>query len=732
MTSEQQRLDRLMLLSRVVWDHVVVPTWVERPSSDRSAEPAPGAARRDCVAVMRVAEAMFPLVPRACAAVLGAGGPLWLRHRGSSSYFALECAADAAGDPGERGRCAAWIITGHRGRTRGRGRGSRRDQGEKEGLAVLWGLCVGGHLATAKLFVDGVVGDNPATAGRRWWWEDCGVRWCEGGGGMGDDRDGWNLVVRDYREGHLGVAKWIVARFGVKEWELFFPFCVALWHGHLAVAQWLACHFDVEIAIDVLGGFKESIGYSGNLAVIKWYDDEIIMTEEDAVHVLSGLVEGNGTAEEQIEGCKLLAEQFSGLTLDTKYTQVCRQETLRWLINHGLLSPKETSPQCSPERFCLYCAYNHICDANLIEWLIDTFNVPLPECFDKVFQNSKDSVAVVKVMIQRAKSLPAKVTEDSITKALSVGNFAVADWLDDTYHFTQARGAPGGGGTKSLTLSCVAQYSESAEALKWFLHRVPHQLIGQNEVVEAVQECVRVPRNNIRGALYLLETFHIPREKATARMWKKVLKCLPNADLASAQKIAALGQFSHSEAAEFLPKKLPMCTSSKAVKWLIESFNLTRDQVTHNRNELLFELISNSKANCAEWLIRKFHITLQEVLFMAKRRLLSDYEGFTIFEWSNVDVRTWRMLLRQFPGLTAAIVTGNDNLMTVAVASPRNIELSVSRLGLALDVAVDLHQALCHESASETDLSRETDLWVAITQRDEVPTGCAQSRKKKS
>ncbi|KAH3723077.1 hypothetical protein Pelo_18219 [Pelomyxa schiedti] len=673
-TPKGEGVGRLLMMSRVVWDHVV-PVLVPRPARRVDGGGGwhhPPTTRGDCVAVMRVAEAMFPLVPRACHAVLGT---LWWRRL--SSYFALDCAADAGGADGERGRCASWLLLRRHGEAAGGGRGGGGRNEERE----------------ARL-VDG--GEEAERSGRRMWWEDCGIKWLGGAGDLENDND---FMVRDLvydtevedtstllccvcKEGHLDVAKWIITRFGVKEWELGKPIIAALKGGHLGVAQWLAWRFDMRLASRVLSYGYQFAGQSRNLEVMKWCDDVFALTEEDADY--KGLLSGESTAEEQIEGCKWFSNKFPEWKLDTESTQVYHQKTLRWLIESGLVMPDTN--------FCLWCAYNSICDANLIEWLIDSFNVPLPECFYDVFQNQKDSVEVVKVMIQRANTV--SVIDNSIMNALSVGNFAVADWLEDTYHLTQT------GGVKSLTLSCATHYTEGPEALKWFLDRVPHvELIEQHEVTESILECLKL--DNIRGALYLLETFHLPHDTNTATMWKEVLGCLPRSDLASAQKMAALGQFSQSEVAESLQAELE-CSSSKVVKWLIESFNLTRDQVTQNNNQILYVLIIASRASCAEWIITKFHVTFHEVMDMVKKRYNS---------WHSVSLRTWRMLLRQFPEITADVVRDTESFLYIVAASPLNIEFSVSKLGLTKREMVRFYK-------TARTVGTETPLWFAITKRD--------------
>ncbi|KAH3705918.1 hypothetical protein Pelo_19534 [Pelomyxa schiedti] len=185
-------------------------------------------------------------------------------------------------------------------------------------------------------------------------------------------------------EGHLDVAKWIITRFGVKEWELYQPFIAALEGGHLGVAQWLAWRFDMRLASSVLYGCNLAV-FSGNLEVMKWCDDVFPMTDPEAGY--RGLLKGDSTTEEKIEGCKWLSNKFPEWKLGTEYIKVDNQQTLRWLIESGLVRPDATT-KYGTQNFCLWCSYNSICDANLIEWLIDSFNCRSGEGHDS---ESKES-----------------------------------------------------------------------------------------------------------------------------------------------------------------------------------------------------------------------------------------------------------------------------------------------------------------------------------------------------
>ncbi|KAH3732033.1 hypothetical protein Pelo_17131 [Pelomyxa schiedti] len=96
---DNDEVHKVMSISRLVWDHVLAPTIApQHPHShDRETRPP---SRSKCVWAMAVAEALFPLVPRACRAVLAASGPRASWGGLRSSYFALECAAMAGGGSG--------------------------------------------------------------------------------------------------------------------------------------------------------------------------------------------------------------------------------------------------------------------------------------------------------------------------------------------------------------------------------------------------------------------------------------------------------------------------------------------------------------------------------------------------------------------------------------------------------------------------------------------------------
>ncbi|KAH3714536.1 hypothetical protein Pelo_18954 [Pelomyxa schiedti] len=108
----------------------------------------------------------------------------------------------------------------------------------------------------------------------------------------------------------------------------------------------------------------------------------------------------------------------------------------------------------------------------------------------------------------------------------------------------------------------------------------------------------------------------------------------------------------------------------KVVKWLIQTFGLTKAQVAVGNNHLLRILIEGNKVRCSEWLICTFKITLDEVTPMLK----------TLQTTTKVSVPMWKMLLRVFPQITAEFA--KEHFMPFVFMSPLHTTVSIRSLGL--------------------------------------------------
>ncbi|KAH3705796.1 hypothetical protein Pelo_19656 [Pelomyxa schiedti] len=91
---------RVLSVSRVVWDHVASPGWLDGPRDSRG-NSKPDALERRHADLFRAAEAMFPIVGLVCRRAL-AFDP---RREGIGSYGAIVTAASAPAPS-----CVAWII----------------------------------------------------------------------------------------------------------------------------------------------------------------------------------------------------------------------------------------------------------------------------------------------------------------------------------------------------------------------------------------------------------------------------------------------------------------------------------------------------------------------------------------------------------------------------------------------------------------------------------------------
>ncbi|KAH3722959.1 hypothetical protein Pelo_18335 [Pelomyxa schiedti] len=278
--SSETEKQRILKISRVVWEQVVVP-WVLRPAVARRkwARELP---RPAVSCVLATAEAMFPLVALASRAV--SAGPSPTRYRELGHYRDLEDAA-AALSP----KCVTWIISNNAKSRRERRRkaallrdhcdggggsvGDRNhgsddgvtdggddddDEGvevgmmrrEREWVAVLTGLCCGGNLEMAKRLAETrlnaiivlelivimpilVMCVQGAVALCDEFWSEKGM---------------FNLVRRVCAAGHLDVLQWVLTDvLQLNRSELVgVPLVQAAVNGQLHIIQWLVSTFDLD------------------------------------------------------------------------------------------------------------------------------------------------------------------------------------------------------------------------------------------------------------------------------------------------------------------------------------------------------------------------------------------------------------------------------------------------------------------------------------------------------
>ncbi|KAH3756356.1 hypothetical protein Pelo_11851 [Pelomyxa schiedti] len=402
------------------------------------------ALRDECMWVMRAAEALFPLVPRACSAVVaGAGEPpqptspaaqrpplAAPRPGGLGQLLAVHLVLLGwsgrrwQGGGGEV-RGVAWML-GRREKARARpgdpmGHGGRVRT--KECMAVLRGLC-GGHMDSAVRFV------GPG---------DGGAATPSTGSTPGDSVSVQGSGEAVCKGGQLQVAKWIVTRFRVEQWELWWPLLEALISGRLEVCKWLSGCFDVRLAAEAVGSFplQQCAFVSGNVQALEWLLDIFPMEGTPTSALVEYFLRNNTTAV----GLEWITKKFPLAAWGSLY--LTEGKTQRALIQKGL-----------------------------------------------------DNVPVVQLILQRI-SLPEKIMETAVDVALSVGNVAVADWLEGRYHITA-----------NLRPGCLRKLTSAAsggrESLKWLFQHAPADIFERDEVCRAVQSCAM--SEDTQGALFLLQS----------------------------------------------------------------------------------------------------------------------------------------------------------------------------------------------------------------------------------
>ncbi|KAH3759874.1 hypothetical protein Pelo_8312 [Pelomyxa schiedti] len=663
--SEGQRQPRqgddvewIMVVSRVVWEHVVLPEFVA-PSHDRGV-PLTVA---QCCSVLGVAEALFPLVPRACRAIMGsqvAFNALYGSHYGmhhASRYFALKCAGEA-GIP----KCISWIVGG---------KSTRNNR--RECVVVLRGLCAGGHLGMAKELV--ASGEYNPWTGSLWW-------------PVGDPD-----LIEDLKEishskeipcsvlydackgGNLDVVKWVMSTFegvGTKPWELPMPFFAAVRWGHLDVVKWLASSTRAFKACKKMAVHQSSgcqwvdLIASVSLDVVKFCAELFCGVDGDTGDVggcTPGYINDRDILQRFIyfsgsnfeEGCQWLKEKFS-VSLCTAPELYCATSVqgLKWILQNYSVEPSQE---------ILRIVFSKIADEELIQWLVKFFPSilelqPTPGTFARVCGNKRDSVEMVKCLFPKTGSLTPRHRRMCLLKALSRSNTAVADWLETTLHVMAEVNA-----TPIITEGTFKRLCGSKRCglsgVKWFLSKCTVSNLREEALIDAVEE------SQIQVALFLLGTFDV---SVTPYVIQKALASGTEAQVK--QPVPHGKQLDAAGVAEALSHCV-IIHSGKAAKWLIQHFHVNESQVKMSNNHLLGVLMANSKKKCAEWLIQEFHVTLEEIGTMG------DTYGYLT---GRADVGTWKMMLRVFPEIDGSFAI--RHLRELAGASPLHQHVSMEALGI--------------------------------------------------
>ncbi|KAH3732964.1 hypothetical protein Pelo_16201 [Pelomyxa schiedti] len=639
---------QVIAVSRVVWDYVVVPRLLDPALARHDLMSRP-----DCTWLLGLADALFPLVPRACRAVIGAtvrgegegeGNPTkWPALQRTSRYFALGCAARVGS-----GRCIEWIL------------GSRKTRNNrKECAVVLEGLCTGGFLDMAKELVDN--GDVP--------WRGGALRWPVHDVDLLDDlrevSDNYNSILYGAcAGGNLEVVKWVMSRFvgvGTEPWELVAPFQVALTRGNVEVAEWMAsstCVVD-SCKKQMMATPTCQCAPQTFLQVVKLCMRLFFQKggmREYGAEVLAKFIEYCSHGDDFEEGCQWIKDTFS-VHKFWRIHWIGNGKGLKWVINNFSVEPTQE----------IISHLGKIADVEVLEWLFAKLSIAqvIPRTIIDACGNKKDSVAVVKWLFPKAaKPLRPKELRKCLVSCLSNNNTAIAEWLENTFHVMEAvNSAPKM--TDEVFRKIGHKLNGGFGGIQWFLSHTTVCNIRENSVLSLVEEvcgCMTL-------TLFLLQQFNVRISHKSS----VICRLLEDGDISQVKLIMRYGDFSSSDIQEAL-LECDAVQSGKVLKWLLHQFHLSEDQVKVKNNYLLALLIKMDKTGCAEWFLHKFHVSLNEFIRMGSKHKIRP---------STVGLCMWKMILRVFPEMTAAIV--KEHFMKWVIASPLHTTVSRKIVGLTQD-----------------------------------------------
>ncbi|KAH3757714.1 hypothetical protein Pelo_10499 [Pelomyxa schiedti] len=634
---------RVVLVSRVVWDWVLpwlVP-W------GRLTRAAPAALKcKHAAAMCVVAEAMFPLVPRVCSSLLahnekrrpvlsaaaGAGSPRcisWvLKHNNNNSSSITNCIGGGSSSSGGSGESESDI----------------RRRGNKDFMEVLEGLCAGGHLGMAQRLIDG---NWPGLT----WWNEGGASGASSSDGIEDYVRDSHILRRTCASGHSDVAKWLIEKFNIREtWEFTDPLVGALKGGHLELAQWLTATFDLVTKLRDFETYNLDVHYeackTGKLDVLKWCFDTFPLRDNNGSYRYFAACM-RGKTSNYVEACQYVQDKFDfpSPPSDTILDNIQNVDVLKWVksalpvLVTGIHS---TLSNCIVEKLCRKLeGAKYIVEACSI--------VPTPMLFRAVCRNPKGDIQPVKWLSTRVTCSPVDL-EDALIAALAKGNIAIASWLDETFNILKlviSASAPKVETGSMLLRVCkeMEEFEARVEGIEWLLNRLGTIGVQESFIVDSVEELL-FHTKSAAAAMFLIDKFSISDPRRSELMFPLLNESVQSEPISHIKRIISMGEFSKETVAPCLKNPIGV-QSAKTVRWLITHFRLDREDITQDNNCLLFRMLSWRQKTCAEWLITNFHITLEEVL------------SFT-WEPSNdlveMDLSTWKMILRMFPGITAPMI----------------------------------------------------------------------------
>ncbi|KAH3757125.1 hypothetical protein Pelo_11039 [Pelomyxa schiedti] len=696
-------------VSHVVWAHVV-PVWINAIKTAPDHGPLAAVERDHQTAVWLhlVGEALWPLAPLACRYSLtaaGAGGGLSFSNMYKRLYW-----AGLAGAP-SCVRCLLRLLQADDPAPR---------SPRKVCAAVFRGLCGGGHTPLARALAGdarteapvpprGVVaarhsrtpslGRWSVAAMAEWWREDCGLVWPRDGDMASHLRECplRSPLCAACRHGHLETARWLVRRLGVaEEWEVARPLAEALEEGHLDVVRWLSGEFLISSeSLRRVGEPSDALQYSVEFS--EWFVGRFPGAINGNMCLITDILSSKtvrGKSESEIIALCAWAKRTFFLT-KVDGPQLSGSPTfLRWVAANFQVNLESSST--------LYMAH-----PSLIQWALEEQRLPTSvELFLQMCGNRKGTLSVVKWIANKLPALSREQLRKALFRALECNNMQIAEWLEDSFHIMDEVKSDSETISCAVVEVCSHSFLGCIKGVEWFLQHVPLHLIPEAVIVESIQKSPF-----IQLSVYLLEMFHINAIKydwTSVRERESRLSILVTSPAEVKRLISLLGKdiFSKELIAKLMTQGI--IHSSKIMKWAICEYDLGSDQVKANSNELLFNRLKVGKNGMADWIIRSFGVTSQEMMTMVSRWASSSSAH-------SANLETWKLLLRHYPGLTADTV--REHLLGMALSSPITAKFVMSKFPTITKAEMCKHVAQSPWFSSE--LPDETLIWLGIHPRDD-------------
>ncbi|KAH3731855.1 hypothetical protein Pelo_17316 [Pelomyxa schiedti] len=728
----------VLMVSRVVWDHVVSPGWLDDAPGAIKAS-APGRRHADA---FRAAEAMFPIVGLVCrrALALAPPGARWGACVGS--YGAI---ASAASVPAPS--CVAWLVNRRRHTIYVGGRPSRNmdrnnqrassspsasyedaggggcgevgvgvdvDVVVKEVSATVMGLLVGGHVGLATSMFGGSRNLGGVEAGSL----RCNNSSSGGGGGrctlprLWDGRRvlGWETACRRTENG-AGDS----AGTGDDNGDCGSDGGAAVEPSRSEVGCSRLREKVIENVRAECGSskFAQTVCLTGSVDVVKWFVDVFGIGVKEAPWIMYERIRDLPpitfsltyslvpNKHSTVEDCKLscVEEYLCGNGYEYILEDVHNPDVVKWLLTTFLAH--------DPDADEVNCICKSTGDVNLVEWLVTEHHfTPTAATFAAACSTSRKKGSTLAKWLSTRVSLSQSEITKSLVYALNSRNIEVSEWLAASFHVMEAVNSSTEVAENCLVDLCrgYGVYEDRVKGLEWFLQHLSSSQASKIRMTcihEAISHSLEI--SGVNCVAVLLEMFPAFEPHRDQTQFEKIVIEFLMCGLKAFQWLC-----SRPCSATFTPEFVGNCLtsmsfhplSSKLVKWVICEFNVQYTQIKANNNLLLFRLLKRQMNRCAQWLIDSFDIPLDDVVAIAQ--LASG-------TFDSIDLAGWHMILNHYgPTIDATLI--RKHLMPLVSRSPHVAIHAINSFGLTIHEFRDYVVT----QAATTRSSTTVKLWLGL------------------